>query len=127
MRIFNQKRTKEYQLSELDLDKGRLTSGRLIVTDVNGNKSTEHILIYRRNVNKSKEYEIEWLKGRLDKTDYQAIKILERIIDILVANGLMSAEEYAEMKAKRQDWRDRINDLEALIAEEKALIKEEEA
>ena len=49
--------------------------------------------------------EIAELKAKLDATDYQAIKYAE---------GILSDEEYAEMKAQRQAWRDRINELEAL-------------
>ena len=48
--------------------------------------------------------EIAELKAKLQKTDYQAIKYAE---------GVMSAEEYAETKAQRQEWRKRINELEA--------------
>ena len=51
------------------------------------------------------EQEIAELKAKLDATDYQAIKYAE---------GFLSDEEYAEMKAQRQAWRDRINELEAL-------------
>lgn len=58
--------------------------------------------------------EIEALKAKLITTDYQAIKILERIIDILVANGMLTAEEYEPIKVQRQAWRDRINELEEL-------------
>lgn len=116
MRIFNQKKTKELQLSEIDLDSGRLVSDKLSVTDADGNTTVEHILIYRQLGIGKGIAEIRGLKGKLCDTDYQAIKVLERIIDILVANGLMSAEEYAEMKAKRQDWRNRINELEVELA-----------
>ena len=52
------------------------------------------------------EREIAELKQKLRGTDYQAIKFAE---------GMLSAEEYAEMKAKRQAWRDRINLLEVEI------------
>ena len=50
--------------------------------------------------------EIGELKQKLRNTDYQAIKYAE---------GMLSAEEYAEMKAQRQFWRDRINELEVII------------
>ena len=46
------------------------------------------------------------LKGYLSSTDYQAIKYAE---------GALSEEEYAEMKAQRQAWRDRINELESEV------------
>lgn len=47
--------------------------------------------------------EIATLKGYLAETDYKAIKYAE---------GWITAEEYAETKAQRQVWRDRINELE---------------
>lgn len=53
------------------------------------------------------EQEIAELKQKLFDTDYQAIKFAE---------GLLTAEEYAEMKAQRQAWRDRINELERLTS-----------
>ena len=48
--------------------------------------------------------QIAHLKGELAKTDYQAIKYAE---------GWFTDEEYAEIKAQRQAWRDQINALEA--------------
>lgn len=50
--------------------------------------------------------EIFTLKRLLSETDYKAIKYAE---------GLLSAEEYAETKALRQSYRDRINELEAML------------
>lgn len=50
------------------------------------------------------EQKIEILKQKLKDTDYKAIKYAE---------GQLSEEEYASMKAERQSWRDRINELEA--------------
>ena len=50
------------------------------------------------------ELEIADLKKHLADTDYQAIKFAE---------GEMSAEDYAPVKAQRQQWRARINELEA--------------
>lgn len=52
------------------------------------------------------EAEITELKKKLADTDYKAIKYTE---------GEISEDEYAETKAQRQAWRDRINELEALI------------
>lgn len=48
--------------------------------------------------------EISALKQLLANSDYQALKH---------ADGELSDEEYAEMKEKRQQWRDRINELQA--------------
>lgn len=53
--------------------------------------------------------EINALKQLLANTDYRAIKHSE---------GLISEEDYAGIKAQRQSWRERINELEALLEEE---------
>ena len=50
--------------------------------------------------------EIQQLKKALSATDYKAIKYAE---------GQISEEEYASVKAERQGYRDRINELEALL------------
>lgn len=50
--------------------------------------------------------EIEFIKEQLNKTDYQAIKYAE---------GLLNDEEYEPIKAQRQAWRDRINELETRL------------
>ena len=47
--------------------------------------------------------EIERLKEQLAATDYKAIKHAE---------GWLTDEEYAPTKAQRQQWRERINELE---------------
>lgn len=47
------------------------------------------------------------LMDNLQKTDYKAIKYAE---------GLLTAEEYAPIKAERQAMRDEINRLEAELA-----------
>lgn len=52
--------------------------------------------------------EISDLKLNLFATDYQAIKYAE---------GKLTEEEYAEMKAKRQSWRDEINRLEKKLCQ----------
>lgn len=57
-----------------------------------------------------KRFEIKILKSRLSATDYKAMKYFE---------GLMSEEEYAQIKAQRQAWRDRINALEVEVQNEK--------
>lgn len=46
---------------------------------------------------------IAWLKGQLSETDYTVIKIAE---------GASTAEEYADVIARRQAWRTEINQLE---------------
>ena len=52
---------------------------------------------------KAAEKSIQELKDKLNATDYQAIKYAE---------GQLTEEEYAAMKAQRQTWRDQINALE---------------
>ncbi len=52
--------------------------------------------------------DINMYKILLNQTDYQATKHSE---------GLIPEEEYASIKAERQSWRDRINELEAQLAE----------
>lgn len=51
----------------------------------------------------SDEDKIEELKQKLADTDYIACKIAE---------GVATAEEYAEMISQRQAWRNEINELE---------------
>ena len=72
--------------------------------------------------------EIDNLKDDLARTDYKLYKYMD---------GSLSEEDYAPVRAQRQAWRDRINELEALIinptitqedmvkAEEAALAKKE--
>ena len=52
---------------------------------------------------------IKDLKQNLANTDYKAIKFAE---------GLINQEEYNDIKAQRQSWRDEINSLEAELSEE---------
>lgn len=47
--------------------------------------------------------QIAELKRQLADTDYKAIKFAE---------GEITAEEYAPIKAQRQEWREQINNLE---------------
>ena len=50
--------------------------------------------------------EITQLKKQLSDTDYKAIKYAE---------GQISEDDYASVRAERQGYRDRINELEALL------------
>lgn len=52
------------------------------------------------------EREIAELKGKLRETDYKAIKYAE---------GMLTLDEYAEIRELRQSWRDKINYLEAIV------------
>ncbi len=58
------------------------------------------------------EGEINALKNLLSQTDYQAIKFAE---------GELPADEYAAIKEKRQSFRDRINELQAMEPEEEEI------
>ena len=54
-----------------------------------------------RNIDK----EIAELKIKLEKTDYKVLKYVE---------GVLSDEEYIPLKEERQNYRNRINELEGL-------------
>ena len=56
--------------------------------------------------------EINELKKKLFDTDYKAIKYSE---------GWLTDKEYAEVKAQREEWRKRINELEASLEGESCL------
>lgn len=60
------------------------------------------------NEKAKKRFKIFGLKQALQRTDYQAIKYAE---------GLLTEEEYAPIKAQRQAWRDEINRLEEELKE----------
>lgn len=53
--------------------------------------------------------QIRELQGKLATTDYQALKYSE---------GWITEEDYTEIKANRQSWRDTINQLQAQLKEE---------
>lgn len=141
MRVFDE--TKTTELSEYDLEKGRLMVDRLLVahhdaveavaeqghhevtaTYPNGGKDVEWVVdvpgvdakpawdeyeeirVYVPYTEKElAEIEIRELKAKLASTDYKAIKYAE---------GVLSAEEYADTKAQREEWRERINELETV-------------
>lgn len=65
--------------------------------------TAEEIEEYKQSMRISAEEQIVMLKQNLADTDYKAIKYAE---------GLISDEEYGEIKALRQQWRDEINRLE---------------
>ena len=52
--------------------------------------------------------EIDGLKALLMESDYKALKFAE---------GWLTEEEYAPIKAERQRWRERINELEGGVQE----------
>lgn len=140
MRVFNEDKTIE--LNDYDLEKGYLKNDKLFIAHHEAEDGVDGVTRYEvvsesqngRSIKKvtvvepippKKEYdeyediqvyipyaeselarrEIIDLKGKLRDTDYQAIKYAE---------GQISEEEYAEIKAQRQAWRDRINELETI-------------
>ncbi|MDD6196885.1 MAG: hypothetical protein PUB12_08390 [[Clostridium] aminophilum] len=71
------------------------------------------------------EKEIQEMRGEINAckillrdTDYQSIKH---------ADGVISDEDYEEMRSKRQAWRNRINELEETISSATALEEPGEA
>ncbi len=139
MRIFNE--TKTVELKEIDTKKGYLVEDRLLIASHDAIEAVDeqgHYEIVKEYANGGKD--VKWvidapgveaqdaweeyedikvfipysakelairemveLRQKLQETDYQAIKYAE---------GAISAEEYAPIKAMRQEWRDRINELE---------------
>lgn len=62
---------------------------------------------YQEQKNKQEKLDrISNLKSLLSNTDYKAIKYAE---------GQLTEEEYASIKAQRQEWRDEINLLESEV------------
>ena len=145
MRIFDETKTNE--LSSYNLEKGYLINDKLFIKHheaveaseeqghyetvaeyPNGGKDVEWVIDSPKIESKeaydeyediqiyipySKKqlntFEISKLKAKLSATDYQALKFAE---------GFISEEDYAEIKAQRQAWRSRINELEEVIKED---------
>lgn len=139
MRVFDD--AKKTELTEYDLTKGYLREDKLFIAHhetVEGKAEQGHYETVKEYPNGGKE--IEWvidspevkaqeaydeyepiyvyvpfndkelaekeiaeLKAKLASTDYKAIKYAE---------GILTDAEYAETKAERQNWRNRINELE---------------
>lgn len=142
MRIFDETKTYEIPESRIDLEKGYLKDDsrfiahhdavaeraevghyETIATYDNGGQDIEwvvdipyiapqeaydeyeHIQVYVPYTDEQlAEREIATLKRNLADTDYQAIKYAE---------GVMTESEYAPIKSQREDWRYRINYLQA--------------
>lgn len=78
-----------------------------VVTGISGNKTAlDAYLTEHPDVSSSAIQKITALKEQLASTDYKAIKFAE---------GWISAEDYAEIRAERQAIRDQINALEATL------------
>lgn len=142
MKIYNE--TKTQVLTDFDLSKGYLVDDKILVAThpsteavakvshieviaeyPNGGKDTievidipeqaamkaweeyEDIQVYKLFTAKElAEREIERLKNMLQSTDYKAIKYAE---------GQMTESEYAKTKTDRQNWRNKINELEVQV------------
>lgn len=116
MRLLNDK-LEEISETDVNLKKGRIYQTTIIKSDAkpidNINKYAyedsdyEEVLIYETiSDDVFIEKRITELKKNLTDTDYVIIKIAE---------GAATAEEYADVIASRQEWRDEINRLEAEI------------
>lgn len=141
MRVFNESKTIE--LTNFDLTKGYIKDDTLLIKHhdavpaveevshyetikeyPNGGKEVKKVIdvVGREAKDAYDEYEdikvfvpytekelakieIAELKAKLAATDYKAIKYAE---------GVLSATEYAETKAQREAWRNRINTLEKI-------------
>lgn len=77
-----------------------------IEKDINENRQFQIVEIPKPSQKQLAEQEIQELKQKLSDTDYKAIKYAE---------GLFAEEEYSQIKAQRQNWRDKINELEKIV------------
>ena len=78
-------------------------------SDINGWTYRKELCPMKTEEDKLKDQyriEIQQLKKQLSDTDYKAIKYAE---------GQISENDYASVRAERQGYRDRINELEALL------------
>ena len=78
-------------------------------SDINGWTYRKELCPMKTEEDKLKDQyriEIQQLKKQLSDSDYKAIKYAE---------GQISESEYAPVRAERQGYRDRINELEALL------------
>lgn len=78
----------------------------IIVEDIQPDITFHIFLPYENEDDIARKAEILSCKESLTNTDYKTQKYIE---------GQLTDEEWATVKAQRQAWRDRINELEALI------------
>ena len=93
----------------LDIEHNYIPISDTQQSDINGWTYKKDVCPMKTDEDKLKdEYriEIQQLKKLLSDTDYKAIKYAE---------GQISEEEYASVRAERQGYRDRINYLEGLM------------
>ncbi len=106
MIIYNSDKTE--QLDEAAID---YSSGLVWATDEH-DENGDIICVFVPFTEREKcERKIADLKSLLASTDYKAIKLAE---------GKISAEEYAPIEAERDAWRAEINELKQQLLEDKA-------
>lgn len=76
------------------------------IAEITANAEAYFNELKRKAKKRDTQKEIKELKQKLADTDYEAIKYAE---------GWIDSEDYAPIKAERQECRDRINELELLI------------
>lgn len=74
--------------------------------DLSTNTIVEDTTYQERKEQEENQARISELKSKLSQTDYKAIKYAE---------GQLTEEEYAPIKAQRQAWRDEINQLQMIM------------
>ena len=93
----------------LDIENNYIPISDTQQSDINGWTYRKDLCPMKTEEDKLKDQyriEITQLKKQLSDTDYKAIKYAE---------GQISEEDYASVRAERQGYRDRINELEALL------------
>ena len=93
----------------LDIEHNYIAISDVQQSDINGDFYVKELCPMKTEEDKLKDQyrlEITQLKKQLSDTDYKAIKYAE---------GQISESEYAPVKTERQGYRDRINELEALL------------
>lgn len=80
----------------------KVVDEKLVVVDLEISHEREKVI---RRIEISNE--INYYKSLLSKTDYKTLKYVD---------GAISDEEYSIIKIERQNWRNKINDLEELLS-----------
>ena len=105
---FTQSAKLAYELG-LDIEHNYSAISDVQQSDINGDYYVKELCPMKTEADLLKDQyrsEIQQLKKQLSDTDYKAIKYAE---------GQISESEYASVRAERQGYRDRINELEALL------------
>ena len=105
---FTQSAKLAYELG-LDIGHNYIAISDVQQSDINGDYYVKEFCPMKTDEDKLKDQyrlEIQQLKKALSDTDYKAIKYAE---------GQISESEYASVRSERQGYRDRINELEALL------------